>query len=238
MVMWVWRSSGAKGALAMVSVVVTFCCIPGGAFGLSKGRAYEMVSPVFKGGYGANGILAVAPDGESVVFQSLGAFAGSLSDDPTANYYISHRGGSGWATTPLLAPAALSPEAALVTDFSATLESSLSGAMLGPNHGRAESGTTGTEYEFLLHDLNQPDAMDSFETVAGTVFKAIGGGYHYLGGSPDFSNIVFDDTGQPGPLLPEAKRSGAIYDLETQSLGGVSQLELVALNTAGKMMDP
>ena len=183
-------------------------------------------------------LRAVAPDGESVVFQSLGAFAGSLTDVPAANYYVARRGVSGWTTAPTIAPAALSPEGALQTDFSATLELSLSGVPLGPNHENAVIRGGTEEYEFLLHGLALPYTAASFEVAAGMVFKAGNGGYHYLGGSPDFSHILFDDIGQPGPLLPEAERSGAIYDLETQSLGGAPLLMLVALDNAGKMIDP
>ena len=39
-------------------------------------RAYELVSPVYKGGYGAGKIEAVAGNGEGVAFFSPGQFAG------------------------------------------------------------------------------------------------------------------------------------------------------------------
>jgi hypothetical protein len=39
-------------------------------------RAYEMVSPLFKGGYGVQGIEAVALNGEGVAYYSPGTFAG------------------------------------------------------------------------------------------------------------------------------------------------------------------
>ena len=53
------------------------------ALALPEGRHYEMVSPPYKGGYGVLNLLATAMqgpgEGEGVVFNSTGHFAGSLS---------------------------------------------------------------------------------------------------------------------------------------------------------------
>src|ERR1700729_1135738 len=83
--------------------------VPMDAFAASAGRVYEMVSPVYKGGYGINGLRGVAPNGESVVFTSLGAFSGDPANVPLVNDYLGHRSASEWVTTPLAPPATLVP---------------------------------------------------------------------------------------------------------------------------------
>ena len=50
--------------------------LPTAALALPAGRVYEMVSPVYKGGYGANLIKGVAADGEAVAFFSPGRVCG------------------------------------------------------------------------------------------------------------------------------------------------------------------
>ena len=67
-------------------------------------RAYEMVSPPFKGGWRvfAEGFSL---DGSSVVGASFGAFAGGTSNEGAGNPYQFVRGSSGWVTTPLNPPA-------------------------------------------------------------------------------------------------------------------------------------
>jgi len=56
------RGFGLAGVFVVVWTVC--CCVAGDGFALSAGRMYEMVSPVFKDGFGATAIEAVAPDGE------------------------------------------------------------------------------------------------------------------------------------------------------------------------------
>jgi hypothetical protein len=62
-------------ATVLLGVMVTSLVLVSNAFALPKGRHYEMVSPVYKGGCGAGDIEEVAPDGESVAFYSLVAFS-------------------------------------------------------------------------------------------------------------------------------------------------------------------
>jgi hypothetical protein len=81
-------------------------------------RAYEMVSPLYKQGNNARPValgqgpttFPVAPDGNAVAFQSVGAF--SLPENyviyqAPLNDYISQRGPSGWSTANVLVPAKL-----------------------------------------------------------------------------------------------------------------------------------
>jgi Tol biopolymer transport system component len=67
------------------------------ALALPEGRVYEMVSPPYKADYGA-APNAVAPDGERVVFTSLGVFAGARADALVLPY-IARRSSNGWVTS-------------------------------------------------------------------------------------------------------------------------------------------
>ncbi len=80
---------------------------PAGAWVLPEGRAYEMVSPPYKADYGVEsspvGLSAApdrgaAPDGESFMFRSLGAFAGAKADFVFIPY-IARRNHGGWVTS-------------------------------------------------------------------------------------------------------------------------------------------
>jgi Tol biopolymer transport system component len=66
-------------------------------------RAYELVTPPFKAGSNPEGV-AVSADGQSQIFGTTGAVAGTQSDSSVA-YYEATRGATGWTTT------AISPDA-------------------------------------------------------------------------------------------------------------------------------
>jgi hypothetical protein len=207
---------------------------------LPAGRVYELVSPVYKNGYGTNAIAAVAPNGESVAFKSKGAFAGDPDNEPLSNSYLSRRGEAGWSTMPVNPPTASLPFSA-VGDFSGTLESSLSAGTAGSSY--QNSFYTGTEFEFLLHSSGSPDTAANF-ALAGVALekldhKPILGAVSYEGASPDFSHLVFGEA-DAEPLLPGAggKAAYGLYDLETQSAGGTPGLRLVGLNNQGKALSP
>ncbi len=238
------RSNLGARVCALVSFIVlsviALTAAPAPALALPEGRVYEMVSPVYKGGYGANTIEAVAPDGESVAFGSLGAFAGDPANNAVTNIYIARRGESGWTTTPVTVPAVLAPHSSVI-DYSSNLESSLSEDVAGPNGGSAEYDTN--EAEFLLHASGLSDMPGNFE-VAGEKLIALNGepfSASYQGGSPDFSHIVFylssKETGGEASLLKEAVGTQSrLYDLSTG--GGGSLLRLVGLNNSGQVIDP
>ena len=86
--------------LALAGLLGSVTLAPGPALALSEGRVYELVSPAYKGGYGATTVTAVAPNGESIAFGSLGAFAGDPADNAVKNEYIARRSPSGWSSTP------------------------------------------------------------------------------------------------------------------------------------------
>jgi hypothetical protein len=63
--------------LIFVSVACVGICTNVTRSQASTGRAFELVSPIYKGGFGAGRIEAVAPDGDGVMFYSPGAFEGT-----------------------------------------------------------------------------------------------------------------------------------------------------------------
>jgi hypothetical protein len=223
-------------SIGVLAVVLGVCLsAPHRALALPEGRAYEMVSPVYKGGYGANNIAAVAPDGDSIAYISLGAFLGDPANNAIANYYLARRGASGWSSTPLTAPAAITPLGG-VEDFSPTLESSLSLGRLGPSGGAVSY--EGTEEVFLLHASALPDIAANFAVAGGVLSTphnaklAVG----YDDASSDFSHIVFEASGQEY-LLPEVKGAApALYDLA--SGGGEAPLQVVSLNNKHEALGP
>jgi hypothetical protein len=196
------------------------------ALALPEGRVYEMVSPVYKGGYPAGIPEAVAPDGESVAFNSLGLFAGLLwNPGAGANSYLARRGASGWSTSPLGPP----PVGGLV-DFSANLEYALGDA---PSEATKKGQLYSTGKLVLLHRTDMPDIAANWEVAGGIVLK----GGDQEGASGDLCHIVIARA--DGPLLPEAAETEhQIYDL-ARGCGGEPSLRLVAVkNTFGVNGEP
>lgn len=232
------RRAIAGCVTALAGLLLGGTCMARPALALPEGRVYEMVSPLYKGGYGAAPIKAVAPDGESVVFASQGAFAGAPSS-PGLNEYLARRTATGWSTVPLMAPATISPSVVQgqLSDFSATLDTSLSEVEEpGSNLGRA--GADRTESVFLLHRSDAPDVAGNFE-VAGKVLTALGGVQFvpaYLGASSDFSHILFHTTGSEALLSAAAGGAQQLYDLVTSGAGAPS-LRLVGLNDKDELID-
>jgi hypothetical protein len=226
------------------ALLVSFCtaavlsCATPPALALPEGRVYEMVTPVYKGGYGASAINAVAPDGESVAFASHGAFAGAPAS-LVENVYVARRGASGWSTASLMSPAALWPGGIGGLDFSATMGSTLNLGEPGPNHRAAEKGA---ERVFLLHRSGAPDTEAGWE-VAGMTLKTLEEKpfiLQYRGASGDLCHILF---GTGDALLPEAKEAlpeaEKLYDL-ARGCGGVApSLRLVGVrNKLGPNGEP
>jgi len=69
-------------------------------------RHYEMVSPVFKGGFRIEptNLLnrAMSPDGEAFAFNSFGVFAGAPGPADVPLDYVARRDESGWVTAPIM----------------------------------------------------------------------------------------------------------------------------------------
>jgi sugar lactone lactonase YvrE len=93
---------------------------------LPECRVYEMVSPPYKADYGVVSLtLGVAPGGERVIFESLGAFAGARSDVLTIPYLSRRDPVNGWMTTSIEPPPTGDRIPALFYDVTPDLTKSL-----------------------------------------------------------------------------------------------------------------
>lgn len=227
-------------------VCVMWLCSSVVAFG-SDGRVFELVSPIYKGGFGATHIEAVAQNGDSVAFYSPGAFNGApagLSSNIDSLDYLASRGESGWSTVPIAPPDSMVPD---VTgrDISATLGATLA---VGKRGATLEAAVQeGTEAEFLLHDTGLPDIGEEDWELAGMVLKTV----HpesitlsYLGGSDDFCHIFFESRPatskkNSGVLLEKADSAQPqVYELSRGCNGEPVVLRLVGLNGKGNIISP
>jgi hypothetical protein len=185
------------------------------ALALPEDRVYEMVSPVYKGGYDA-GLEAIAPDGESVLFTSKGVFGPGLQwSIESSAYYLASRGPAGWSTTSVAAPPVTS-----FLDVSSTLQYVLaSGSLEASQEGTPTSGT-----ESMLHRTSVPDTAASWELAGGIVLKAVNGEQGQKGlydsASADLCHIVLNKA--EVPMLPEAEFDphAPLYDLAAAPAGG------------------
>jgi hypothetical protein len=216
----------AAGALAALA-------LPAVALALPEGRAYEMVTPVYKGGYSVDNFavnpFAVAADGESVEFGSPGWFAQA----PVAGVYLARRGATGWSATPLDPPTTLSPNGGIV-DLSPTLESALAEGEQATNFGIAPSSETRL---FWRHSTDLPDTSANWE-MAGEVQNPKLNDTNYKGASTDFCHIfVFGNA----PLLSEADglpiASTLPYEFDSGCDGAPASLQLVGLSDQHKLIN-
>jgi hypothetical protein len=215
------------------------------ALALNPERHYEMVSPPYKGGYGA-GIKAVAPDGESVEYQSQGLFAGEQWALEAQAEYVARRSPTGWTTTALSSP----PPISVPSDYSANLQYTLAaGPLEATSLGGHSSGSA-----YLLHRTDAPRTVEawdaeSWELAGNHVIKLLGGEEHpgkglYEGASADLCHIVIGRA--ESPLLPEAEgiADSQIYDLASAPAGGCrgdgsQPLRLVSVkNSLGRHGEP
>ena len=209
------------GVSIVVWVVCCFVAVP--AFALGEGRVYEMVSPVFKGGYGAL-LQAVAPDGERVAFSSLGVFEGVPRPEIGSTYLATREAGSGWSTTPLQPPF----REASVSDFSSTFEYALMNLTIGFN----EVGNP-FEGEFAVHRVGAPDTAESWAAfpVIMRPAEALFEGHpsFLIGFEKSASNDLCHIVVEGGDLLPESPFAALyrIYDLARGCGGEQPSLRLI-----------
>jgi Tol biopolymer transport system component len=196
---------------------------------LPECRAYELVSPPLKKGaaiYGVEPVLT-APSGESAFYGSTGAFAGAPAA-PVINNYVATRGPSGWSTRPVEAPQANEgltlgvPTQGVSEDLTSVLQSSAlvlaPGAVQGQGNVYVSNTATGTR------------------TLVGTsggryAFREFGSDIYstYVGGSSDFSHVVFS---YPYALMPGSVEGTAnLYDWTDGALHLVNYLPDGTLGT-------
>jgi hypothetical protein len=215
-----WAREGVMGSkagmasFAMCSLAWSLCGgLSSTASGLTTGRVYEMVSPPYKGGYAAGSLIAIAPDGDRVVFTSLGAFAGVLSPAGTGVSYLARRGSAGWSTESLQTPPGGDSK-----DFSSDLEYVLG---LAPNAAGGE--------DILLQRTDAPVTAGGWELLSAV--QALDGGEGEIGessGDAGLCHLVLADAG--GALLPEATNTeGQLYDFARGCSHEERSLRLIAV---------
>src|ERR1700723_572505 len=231
------RSPRARVSLVVLGLLVLMgLAAAGGASALTNPeRHYELVSPVYKGGFGVGGFLKllVSQDGERVVFTSAGAFAGDPAGPDLSPDYLAQRGPDGWETVPVLPPTGLLPGLESF-DFSPSLESTLREGKQGPNAFAAEANEEeGTE--FWTHQIGTPDAV---WTMAGTRIKPVVAGAvdvpEYLGADPAFCHIIFDSN---IAATPEAEEEPTQLYEQSRGCGSEAPAQrLVSANDHAKLL--
>ena len=228
------RARALLTTLALLALAAV--ALPAAASALSEGRVYEMVSPLFKGGYGAS-LEAVSPNGENVVIDSLGSFAGTPRGSTNGTYLAHREIGKGWTITPLVPPFPVTGTS--IPEFSSTLEYGLTDLSLNDE---------GTESEYLLHRLDTLDTPENWEAFGGgaLVLKVLepgpgntlpGGAL--MGASGNLCHLVIEAHN----LLPEAPfvehQSYEPYDLARGCGGEAPSLRLLGVrNSLGPNGEP
>jgi hypothetical protein len=217
------------------TIIAVLAFAPCSALALNPERHYEMVSPVFKDGFGTISIQAVAPKGESVAYFSAGAFNGiptGLSESSTALIdYFARRGASGWSTTPLLPPASLVTSAGQV-DVSPSLETEFLIGKPGPdsqNYLPAE--------DLFVHPTGLADTLADWEPIGVLEEEA----KHLftlqeVAASPDFCHVLIESGS--AALLKEAQGTvSQVYEFDRGCHGEQASLALVGVNNKDKLIE-
>ncbi len=225
-------------ALLVVLSAVTFTVAP--ALALPPGREYELVSPPYKGGYGASGIEGVSQDGECAAFYSPGVFNGNpagTSDSFDSVAYMSCRSDEGWSTVPLTPPDVLVPRVNGRTDSTPDLRSVMVPGCAGPNYlsGLKECARV----EFLMHDTSEPDVSSNWRMVGEPIETVSHEPVEISieGASADFCHIVFES--EDGAVVPEAVGvERPLYDLSAGCGEEPTGVRLVGVDNRGRIIDP
>lgn len=223
----------------ITGVLVLILC--GSAFALNPERHYEMVSPVYKAGFGVIHIEAVAANGESVAYFSPGAFAGAPDGLTPATFmdYLARRGPSGWSTVPLIPPASLLARWSYV-DLSPSLGVEFATGSPGP-----EAEYVLPVVDFLLHPTGSSDAASGWEPVATleslfskpinvpvSLDEALS--VTEMAADPDFCHILLKTNGL---LLPGAAGPDQRYEFTRGCGGEPVSLKLLGVNDHGALIE-
>jgi hypothetical protein len=215
--------------LAPFVVLLLTAVVAAPASALNPERHYEMVSPVFKGGFGASEIGAVSADGNAVGYTSAGAFNGAPSGGVLSMDYLARRGAGGWSSVPLMTPTSLLPEQG-VKDMSPGLDLVLQTGSPGANSQSSLLEKT----SLLLHPTSLPDTAAGWEVVAEleAVDKKEEGGINYVQSSVDFCHVFLYSR---GVLLAEAS-GGQLYEIDRGCGSAPASVALVGLNNKEKLI--
>ncbi len=191
-------------------------------------RHYEMVSPPYKGGYGAievNDVAVSGPsEGERVVFTSQGSFAGA-TNGPLFATYLARRSATGWVTAPLMLPSTPSTPHGNEPGgeaYSPSLESVLFPIVPSSYQREAATGTEEGPYteESMLQSLGSLDAppeLDLGKSLAAVDGSKVSGLQPQVW-SPDLCHAAIEQNGSHPPLLEEARGTlSNIYELSAGS---------------------
>jgi hypothetical protein len=205
---------------------------------LPECRAYEQVSPSYKQSHGIiAGIGAIAPDGQSIITGSSGAFAGT-ADDPTgpggqfgyANYAFDRSPTAGWQVT------ALDPPAGDV--------------LANPSQGNSMFMPT-VNADAMLFELETPnlhsselwlrEADGTFKFISPMVEPGKGGTTEGLAASANDSVVLFSIQSAQGRWEGDLTKSGgnSLYEADGSpepKLVGVSNLGSLQHNTEASLI--
>jgi hypothetical protein len=225
--------------LVALAVVGVCAGVASSALALSSGRAYEMVSPPFKGGFGATLIEGVREDGNGVVYYSPGAFAGAsagFSEGLDAARYVATRAAAGWSSTPLVPPGALSNVVIGDADFGPSLSQELVQLQL---ENVEDPSQAANRIQFFVHAVDSPNISADWAPF-GPIMQLLNKesfGAHYDGASSDFCHLTFGIQ-SAAPLIAGAGQHAQLYELVGPCQGEATTLRLVAVNNHQKVFSP
>lgn len=243
-----------RGLIVWCAVAALACAaLPALCYGLPEGRHYEMVSPLYKGGYGValgNGIQNVSmeggEEGKSLTFHSQGVFAGTPNNELFGTY-LARRSETGWSTGSLAIPATLAPESGEAHELQPGFGSALY-EFSWPGQNVGEADAVSPEPVLYVHRLDLADSVPNFEAV-GVPLKRLDGKRvakpSMEGVSPNLCRVgVRTAVGstEPEQLLAEAiGLESDLYEMTTGIAGCPSErsLRLVGVrNTLGPHGEP
>jgi hypothetical protein len=186
---------------------------------LAPCRAYERVTPSFQNGFGVASPIAIAPDGEDLIIETLAGFAGAESSR-LGPYYKMSRTNTGWQTASISPPASSFPASAFFT-ASADLGRSL-WALRSPGESVYAQSLYLREPDGSFVEIGPmvpPSAQSGPPANGSQVFL---GTYEFRGASSDLSHVYFSITNGAGhsvlwpgdttTLFGSAARAESLYE--------------------------